>query len=205
MKLCSRGFVRLRDQTETIISPLPPYLWPTTLVWRWHTYAWSGDNLKTIYISIVTIPMVTKIEKVVTYNEELLLIKLLGPSITLFCEVSWYIKCFISLLAIDQWPPNMTKWWLSVTWQSGTQCEGLPPINLSNPSNMCSWEVTWQINFISSLSQCLWSLRLIRMVTCWKELQPVNLHDHSLRWSFKMTRCIKYMVSPPSEDSCTPN
>ena len=99
----------------------------------------------------------------------------------------------------------MTKWWLSVTWQSGTQCEGLPPINLSNPSNMCSWEVTWQIDFISSLSQCLWSLRLIRMVTCWKELQPVNLHDRSMRWSFKMTWCIKYMISPPSEDSCTPN
>ena len=43
--------------------------------------------------------MATKLGKVVTFHEELSLMKLLDPSITYFCEVAY----FTSPLALDQW------------------------------------------------------------------------------------------------------
>ena len=64
--------------------------------------------------------MATKLGKVVTYHEELPLIKLLHPSIMWIFENMQHIKCFISPLAPDQWPQN---------------------INSRNPLNMCSGEV----------------------------------------------------------------
>ena len=54
--------------------------------------------------------MATKLGKVVIYLEELPLIKLLDPSITWFCKVTWHVKCFISPFALDQWPSNMARW-----------------------------------------------------------------------------------------------
>ena len=54
--------------------------------------------------------MATKLGKVVIYLEELPLIKLLDPSITWFCKVTWHVKYFISPFALDQWPSNMARW-----------------------------------------------------------------------------------------------
>ena len=94
--------------------------------------------------------MVTKLGKVVTYHEELPLIKLHDSLVTLLCEVTWQIKYFISCYIN---PIIATKHGKVVTY-----CERLPPINLNNPLNMCSCEVTWWIkNVTSPLSQWLWS------------------------------------------------
>ena len=53
--------------------------------------------------------MATKTGRVVTYNENLPLIKSHDPSITWSCEAMRQIKYFISPLALDQWPPNMAR------------------------------------------------------------------------------------------------
>ena len=45
--------------------------------------------------------MATKLGTVVIYHEELSLIKWLDPSITWFNEVTWHIKGFISVIAIN--------------------------------------------------------------------------------------------------------
>ena len=50
--------------------------------------------------------MATKVGKV----GDMPLIKLLDPSIMWFCKFKWHVKCLISLLALDQWPSNMTRW-----------------------------------------------------------------------------------------------
>ena len=93
--------------------------------------------------------MATKLGNAVTHHKELLLINLLDPSITWFCEVTSNIKYFISPFAPR---PMATKRAKVVTC-----LEGLSVINSHNPLNMCSREVTWQIkNIISPMSQCLW-------------------------------------------------
>ena len=53
--------------------------------------------------------MVTKQDRVVTYDEELPLIKVHNRSIRWFCEVTCQTKSFIPLLALDQWPPKMAR------------------------------------------------------------------------------------------------
>ena len=70
---------------------------------------WQTKNIPT-----TAMPMATKLGKVATDHEELPAMKLLDPSVTYFCEVTWYIKYFTSLFAIDHWPPNMASWWLTV-------------------------------------------------------------------------------------------
>ena len=70
-------------------------------------------NLKH-YNCTTSISMATKRSTVVTYHEELSLIKWFDPSITRFNEVTWHIKGFIFVIAINQWPPNMTRWWPTV-------------------------------------------------------------------------------------------
>ena len=55
-----------------------------------------------------------KNSRLMTSNAELPLIKLHHPSIMRFCEVTWQIKYFLSPLVLDQWPPNMVRWWLPV-------------------------------------------------------------------------------------------
>ena len=38
----------------------------------------------------------------------------LEQSLMWFCEVTWQIRYFISPLALNQWPPNIVNWWLTV-------------------------------------------------------------------------------------------
>ena len=65
--------------------------------------------------------MATRLSGVLTYNEELSLIKLHVPSITWFCVVMLQIKYCISPLSLDYWAPNM---------QGSNFRGGLPTINL---------------------------------------------------------------------------
>ena len=53
--------------------------------------------------------MTTKLGRLVTYNKELPFIKLYHLSL-----FTWQSKCFIYPHALDQWPPNMARWWLTV-------------------------------------------------------------------------------------------
>ena len=131
-------------QTKNIISPIPQCPWPPNLVRLWLTLrgsygcyshknvgglAWLRDKLKT-YIT-TTITIVTTLVKMVIYHEELPLIKLLPPS-TWLCKVMWHAKYFAFPLALDQWPSNLARWWLTVM---GFQPQILITLN------MCSREV----------------------------------------------------------------
>ena len=57
--------------------------------------------------------MTTKLGKVETYHEKLILISLLDPSVTYIFEVTGEVY-LISSLALDQWPLNMARWGLFV-------------------------------------------------------------------------------------------
>lgn len=59
-----------------------------------------------------------QIGEVVIYNDELPPITLHDRWITWFCEVTCQIRCFISLLVLDQWPPNIERCWLA--WRGST-------------------------------------------------------------------------------------
>ena len=54
--------------------------------------------------------MATKSGKLVTYHEELPLIKLLDPSNHVVLISNLKFKYFISPLELDQWPSNMGIW-----------------------------------------------------------------------------------------------
>ena len=71
---------------------------------------WLSGKLKTYLYYLAP-----KLGKMMTCHEELALIKLIGPLISWFCEVTRHIKYFISPLALDQWLPNMGRWWITVT------------------------------------------------------------------------------------------
>ena len=46
--------------------------------------------------------------------------------------------------------------------------------------------------------------KLIKVVTCCRELPPKNLHNTSTEWSCEVTWWVKW-ISPPAEDVWTPN
>ena len=163
--------------TINIISLLPQCLWPPNLAGWWLTMrgsphiksrgaliicylecllnlivtwpnTWSRDKLKH-HISTATIPMASKLGKVVINHKVLPLLKLLDPSITWFCKVTWHVNS----LCLHSTCTMATKHGKMVTYRYG-----LSPINSHNPLNMFSREVAWQIgNIISPLSQFLWS------------------------------------------------
>ena len=58
--------------------------------------------------------MVTKLGMVVTCSKEVSFINLHYPSIRWFCEVTWKVKYFMFQLSLDQWSPNMARWWLTI-------------------------------------------------------------------------------------------
>ena len=138
--------------------------------------------------------MATKRGKVMTY-EGLQLIKLLDLSIMLFCVVTWHIKYFISPLALDQWSPNVARWWLTV--------KGFHPkihIILYTCFHERSRDKLTYLHYAVLLVT-----RLIRVVTYRKEFPPINLHDPSTQWGghlWEVTWQIKYISRPP-EDSWT--
>ena len=118
-------------QTKSLF-PLPQYLWLPNMASWWLTLRASHPrshptldhvvlrdhvtNLK--HVSTTTIPMATKLGRVVTYNEELALIKLHDPSFTLFWKVTWQINYLISPLAQDQWPQGCELPWEAFTHKS---------------------------------------------------------------------------------------
>ena len=124
--LWSHGLERLRDKLK-LLNRHYQCLWPGSLTGSWSSlkdyypyghmtlksrgFARSRDKLKT---NVTIIPTAAKIGTVVTYSKELQLIKFYDSSITSFCETTWQLECFISPPALEQWLPNMTRWWLTV-------------------------------------------------------------------------------------------
>ena len=86
---------------------------------------WNHD------ISTTTVPMVTKLGRMVTYLDGLLPIKSHDPLITCCCEIMWQPKIIISLLPQCLWPYNLAGYWTtmrgfyskyqSVLWSSGLE------------------------------------------------------------------------------------
>ena len=60
-------------------------------------------------------PTATAFGRGIAYNEEFSSIKSHDPLIMWSCELTLHIKNAISPLALDQWPPKMAKWWLTVS------------------------------------------------------------------------------------------
>ena len=110
--LWSHGPARSRDQ----LKPNLAWWWLTLMgSYRYsHLTLLSQITWQTKDISLLLQYLWPQLGKVLTYDEELPLIKLLDPYITRFCEVTWHIKYFKCPVSIDQWPPNMARWWITM-------------------------------------------------------------------------------------------
>ena len=71
------------------------------------TITWWRDKLNTLYLHLYQ----TNGYQTWEGDEELRPITSHDSSMTLSCKVKWQIKYVISLLALDQWVPNMARWW----------------------------------------------------------------------------------------------
>ena len=124
-----------------------------------------------LYISIITMTMASKLGSVVTYNKDL---PSIGMSlITWFCKTMWQI----------------------------TYYEGLPCIKSLNPQNTWSHEVTWQIKYISLLTQGLFPLNITRCLLNYYEELLYNLFKHVVFWDHLIDQIcfisITKMSKPP--------
>ena len=100
-------------QTKSIITPIPQCIWPPNLVeWRaldhliiWSCLiTWQSKNGISLLLQYLWPPNLARAP----------LIKLLYPSITWIYRVTWHVK-YLSPLTLDQWLPNMARWWFTVT------------------------------------------------------------------------------------------
>ena len=114
--------------TKNIVSPLPQCVWPPNLAgWlvimrgsspQSHMTLWSRgraasrDRLK--HISTATVPMATKLGRMVTYRDWLLPIKSHGTLINWSWKITWQTKIIISPLLQFLWPLNLGEWWLTL-------------------------------------------------------------------------------------------
>ena len=121
-----------------LLSPPPEFLWPANLAGWWltmsrsypfsHLILWlrglprSRDKIKTT-ISTLTLPMATKLGRIMTYLERLLARKSHVPLVMWSCKMTRQTKIIISPQPQCLWPRNLSWWWLrlrgsifSVTW-----------------------------------------------------------------------------------------
>lgn len=133
--------------------------------------------------------MNTKLGKV-TYNDELPRTKLHDSSITWFCEVTYQIRWFMSLLVLAQWPPIL---------EGGDLHERLPPIISNNPLNMppcLKFEATKK-QYISTITM---TTKLVMMVKYCEEDLTINAHGLSMTWFCKITWKIRNFISSLAKD-----
>ena len=123
-------------------------------------------------------PMVTKLDRVGTCSEELLLINLHDLSITWFYEVTWKNLIFYISTCIR---PVAAKHGTVVTYRNET-----PPINPQKPLNVVTWGHVADQKHNSTTTMPMVS-KLVRVVTYHEKLQPINLHNPSMRWFFEDT------------------
>ena len=61
---------------------------------------WENNRIwKNVYISTTTVPMVTKLDRMVNYHEGLLVRKSHDPLITWCCEITWHITISTNSIA----------------------------------------------------------------------------------------------------------
>ena len=135
-------------------------------------------------------PIATKLGRVVTYIDRLLLIKSHCSWLTLSCKITWQIKNIISSLPLCLLPPIPTECWLTihnVTWSF-------------------KLVVTWGhaknwIYYVSHIPTPIVT-KLVRMVIYYYEFQPIG----SLRmWFCEVTWKIEYITSPFAEEQWEQN
>ena len=183
-------------QTKSIMFPQLHCLWPTHLVGWWLTLrvsyhyshlilksrslAWSRDKLETICLYYCN-----------TYGHQT------WQGDDIWRRASTHIvKNFISPKSIDQWLPNMAKWWLSVRVFH-------PAIHITLP--ICAHErshdnlKTLYPHYHNAYSHKTYLGGDIL------QLVAINSHDPSMRLSCEITWQVKYIISPPVADPWTPN
>ena len=82
-------------------TPAHKVTWPFD-----HVVFWGRLTTWNHYISITTMPMATKLGKLVTWHEGLPPIMLLDPLVTWSCEIMWQTKIIISPLPQYLWPQS---------------------------------------------------------------------------------------------------
>ena len=87
------------------------------------------------YISITRVPMATKLGKMITYLDRLLLIKSHDPLISWSCKITLQNKTTISPLSERLWLPNLAGWYRSYL-------DGPAPIKSRHPLITWSCEIT---------------------------------------------------------------
>ena len=60
-------------------------------------------------------PMAIKRGRMIFYLEEFLIIKLYHPLIRWSSKITWQAKAIISPLAQCLWPPNLLRWWYTLS------------------------------------------------------------------------------------------
>ena len=138
--------------------------------------------------------MVTRLVRVVTYNEELPLIKLHhDPWITWLFEVTWAAGDIDTPLSQCLCSPNLSG---KVAFS-----EQLPPVNSHNPSKRWSCEFTWQIKYIIfPLAEDSSNTKLGTVLIYRERLPPLTKRE--VTWHFKNLKTLSFekFKSPLSQD-----
>ena len=135
----------------------------------------------------ITVPMASKLGRMVTYLGGLVTIKWNSVLITWFCKVTWQTKVIISLLSGCLWPPNLkdgsSPWWTAthkVTWPSDF---------------LILWDhVTNQNHYIQTVTVPM-AKQPGRMVTYFERLLTIKSHSPLITWFCKAMWQTRAIVS----------
>ena len=147
----------------------------------------SRDKLK--HISTITMPLATKLRRMVTYLNGLLPIRSNNCLITWSCKVTLQTKIIIFTTRV----PLATKLCRMVTYLNG-----LLPIKSNNCLITWSCKITLQTKIIIFTTRVPMATKLGRMVTYLDGLLPIKSHDPFIIWSCGITWQSKY-ISPLSQ------
>ena len=135
-------------------APTHKIIWPFD-----HVVLWDHTTKKSHFISTTTVPMATKLSRVVSYLQALQTIKLYHAFITWSCKATWQSKTIIiqlpQCLCHQFWKDGKLSWWT-------------PTRKSNDPLIRWSCEITWQTKtVIFPLGQCI---RPPNLAGCWLTL-----------------------------------
>ena len=132
----------------------------------------SHNKLKPLYLT-TTVPMPTKLGRVVTNHAWLLPIKSHDPLVKWTCKFRWQTKKIVSPL---------TEWLCNQTWQNVNLPWWASTHKVTWPFNHVACKITWQTKKIISTTTILMATKVGRVVTHNEELSLIQLHDLSITW-----------------------